>query len=582
MVQSQLFSSGIELAPFVTNSNLLRRTWKVITSHHEDVVCNVGVGLSWKIYKEPNSDVTIIAFEAIPSNSLNLQDELVSSTKLKEKNFLHFEFLCTKKIPFFSLNNIVVSLFCENYQKLDQLKSEINSCPKLIITGHALGGSIASLFTLLLLDTIDSKKKKPLCITFGSPLIGDKRLQEAISHSSTWNSCFLNVVSCNDPLPRKFIKDPHTSSSYMPFGTFLMCYDTYSTCFENHDSILALLENSIHDQNQVFHSIEYGNIVESLYHKSICKDIVTTQAQDMNFSNSLHASICFQLGALGLTPYIQQIDIDIINLMRKIETLEKKIIIQKRGKFDQSRKLNLVKIDMAQLEWYKKNSKNRNIGYYDSYKKMYLTSDHNVVQFQKNLTNYWKKMVEESSLKPQQEDMSLRIRWLYGGTTYRRMVEPLDIAQYYVNGGKDYVTKARSRHYKQLEDWLIEEATTTKSGSNKVTRENVESILTLDSCFWAHVEEALISCKQLKGVKFSVIEKEDAKRKLVEFENYVYGLLMEYAVSPEIFLSESSYMEWWNDYKEIKGTSYSSSLTRFMSNAYNYNVQYVKGTYNFG
>lgn len=87
----------------------------------------------------------------------------------------------------------------------------------------------------------------------------------------------------------------------------------------------------------------------------------------------------------------------------------------------------------------------------------------------------------------------------------------------------------------------------------------MESILTLDSCFWAHVEEALISCKQLRDVKSSVIEKEDATRKLIEFENYVYGLLIEYAVSPEIFLSESSYMEWWNEYKEIKGTSYNKT-----------------------
>jgi len=49
------------------------------------------------------------------------------------------------------------------------------------------------------------------------------------------------------------------------------------------------------------------------------------------------------------------------------------------------------------------------------------------------------------------------------------MVEPLDIAQNYLNYGKDYVTLARSRHYKQLEDWLVEEATTT--ATNKVTRD---------------------------------------------------------------------------------------------------------------
>jgi hypothetical protein len=281
----------------------------------------------------------------------------------------------------------------------------------------------------------------------------------------------------------------------------------------------------------------------------------------------------------------QQQEIDINALVKKIETLEIEFIFQKNRnigkKNNSSKKLNSMKIDMAQLEWYKKNSKNQNIGYYDSSKKMYSTTDQDVLNFQKNLTIYWKEMVEESLVKPQKEGASLRTRWLYGGTTYRRMVEPLDIAQYYLNGGKDYVTSARSSHYKQLEDWLEEEATTKTSGSQNVTRDNVGSILTLDSCFWAHVEEALISCKQLKDVKSNIIEKEEATRKLVEFENYVYGLLMEYAVSPEIFLSESSYMAWWNQYKEIKGSLYSSKFTYFMSNAYNYNVQYVGGTYKF-
>ncbi|PNX93965.1 phytoalexin-deficient 4-2 protein [Trifolium pratense] len=324
------FSSGIELAPFVTSSSLLRKSWNVITSRDVDIVSNDGVGLSWKVYKEPNTDVTFVAFEAIPSDSSNLQSELVSSIQLKEKNFLHFEFLCTKANPCVSLNNTAVSLkeknflhfeflctkanpcvslnntavslFCKNYQKLDLLKSEISSSSKLIITGLALGGSIASLFTLSLLNSLDSKKKKPLCITFGSPLIGDKSLQKSISQVTSWNSCFIHVVSCNDPLPRKFFTN-HTSS-YVPFGTFLMSYDAYSTCFENPDSVLAILESSIHDQNQVFHSLEYGKIVERLYHEAICKDN-TNQTQGMNYSNSLHACISLQMLALGLAPHMQ-------------------------------------------------------------------------------------------------------------------------------------------------------------------------------------------------------------------------------------------------------------------------------------
>jgi len=174
----------------------------------------------------------------------------------------------------------------------------------LIVTGKGLGGSIASLFTISL-DNIGSAKNRPLCITFGSPLIGDKKLQQAISHSSNWNSCFIHVVSCKDPLPRLFI------TNYMPFGTFLFCSDLDSTCFENPDSNLEILItlSKVHGQNQGFDSAEYGNIVEKLRRKAIFKDS-SLLAGDRNDSDSLAIGISLQLQqTLGLTPLILVRDI---------------------------------------------------------------------------------------------------------------------------------------------------------------------------------------------------------------------------------------------------------------------------------
>jgi hypothetical protein len=155
-------------------------------------------------------------------------------------------------------------------------------------------------------------------------------------------------------------------------------------------------------------------------------------------------------------------------------------------------------------------------------------SDIDVVEFHKKLTFYWEKMVEEVETKPQKEGAAFRTRWLYGGTTYRRMVEPLAIAQYYRDGGKDYLNEKRSKHFKNLEEWLKEDSTKLKNVLNSTSRKNVEVILTIDSCFWAHVEEAILSCNELKAVK----DKEEVLKKLVEFENYIYGLLKDYAVLP--------------------------------------------------
>ena len=70
---------------------------------------------------------------------------------------------------------------------------------------------------------------------------------------------------------------------------------------------------------------------------------------------------------------------------------------------------------------------------------------------------------------------------------------------------------------------------------------------------------------------------EKERNKLIWFENYVYGLMKNYAVSSEIFLPKSSFMKWWGEYREIMGTSYSSPLTNLIKNVENYK-EYTKGT----
>ena len=165
---------------------------------------------------------------------------------------------------------------------------QIDNSKVLIITGNSLGGSVATLFTLWLLETIDfSITKRPLCITFGSPLVGDNGLQNAILKYPTWNSCFLHVVSDQDPFPRVLIS-PHNppanesasqTNVYKPFGTFLLYSKSGCGCFEDSQTILELLmatyvegpENQ--NPNQVLEL--YEKIVEYLNRKVICRDTTT-------------------------------------------------------------------------------------------------------------------------------------------------------------------------------------------------------------------------------------------------------------------------------------------------------------------
>lgn len=111
------FSSEIELSPLVISSGLLLRSWDVIASRHDNIVSDEGLGLSWKLYKQPGTDVVILAFEASSDSSSKLQPDLVPYSDL---------LLSTKSNPEFSVNNTAVTLFYQNHEKLAQLlKSEV-------------------------------------------------------------------------------------------------------------------------------------------------------------------------------------------------------------------------------------------------------------------------------------------------------------------------------------------------------------------------------------------------------------------------------------------------------------------------
>lgn len=53
---------------------------------------------------------------------------------------------------------------------------------------------------------------------------------------------------------------------------------------------------------------------------------------------------------------------------------------------------------------------------------------------------------------------------------------------------------------------------------------------------------------------------------LNKFEEYVMESIHNQLVDPEIFLEGSSFMTWWNIYKERKGSEYNSPLANFMMN----------------
>lgn len=254
------------------------------------------------------------------------------------------------------------------------------------------------------------------------------------------------------------------------------------------------------------------------------------------------------------------------SLIADVEKRLENTLKAQRKSYDATRKLNDIKINMTYMEWYKKVSEGLG-GYYDCYKIpkgiAETSSQQEIIKHQRILTKYWKEMVEKADRMPQKEGVNFRTRWLYAGTNCRRMVEPLDIAYYYKQGKRDYINKGRSMHYKLLEQWMEDD----KKEAQITNRErNKACSLTEDSCFWAHVEEAIISCKVLKERETRPEQKTLSLNSLSEFETYVMDSIKNLSVSTEIFLEKSSYMKWWREYNEIMGISHNTELAVYMRN----------------
>ncbi|MCH82291.1 senescence-associated carboxylesterase 101-like, partial [Trifolium medium] len=98
--------------------------------------------------------------------------------------------------------NLFSSLFNSIQNQVLALLESTNT-KSLVITGHSIGGATASLCTLWLLSYLRSisSSLSVMCITFGSPLLGNKSFSQAISKEK-WGGNFIHVVSNHDIIPR--------------------------------------------------------------------------------------------------------------------------------------------------------------------------------------------------------------------------------------------------------------------------------------------------------------------------------------------------------------------------------------------
>ncbi|KAL5053244.1 hypothetical protein RYX36_033926 [Vicia faba] len=493
---------------------------------------------------------------------------------------------------------------------------ENTDAKSVVITGHSIGGATASLCTLWLLSYLQSisSSLSVMCITFGSPLLGNKSFSQAISRER-WGGNFCHVVSKHDIMPRLLfapitpltpqlnflLQFWHLSMTSPEFGELAVQVSDQEKS-ELFTAVLGYLETATQNEEASESILFYpfGNYFFVSDEGALCVDSPITIIKMMHLLLSTSSPSCSIEDHLKYREYIDRLSSQMLNqnnsMLMNIPNSSYEagleLAIQSSGITNQesaviaakeclrsarrmvpSPALNAASLALslskvvplrAQIDWYKTwcDEQDDEMGYYDTFKtrdsskrEMRINMNrHKLARFWDNVIN----MLEKNELP---HDFDQRAKWVNASQFYKLLVEPLDIAQYYGKGEHitkgHYIEHGRERRYEIFDRWWRNRKVT--SGEENKERSKFASS-TQDSCFWAKVEEAR---DWLNGMRS---ERDNNKlailwEKIENFDKYAIGLIENKEVSSDVLAKNSSYSLWVGDLKELKQLK--ASLQRF-------------------
>eukprot|EP00253_Pinus_taeda_P024863 PITA_24863 len=585
------FTVGQDIATFLVSCGILSKAWE------ESCFANNSESYSVNEYEG-------VAYVAFPS-FYNIEGFIVKGSKYGEGNIeAHNNFFsgCVKgngDQPAL-VHQGALNLFIHIMENTDfQAKMQVYTDSKqrklkpVIFVGHSIGGAVATLATLWILQK-RLRQNSPFCITFGCPLVGDVNLVEAVGREN-WAGNFLHVVSKNDIVPRMLLapvesisepliaifpywqgimqaNDSKTipdssiqdasrnllnnvlqyaltianyeldSSPYRPFGTYMFCSSEGAACIDNSEIVMKMLHLTMQSHEKPYDNIVMDCLSEHVEYGSALKHAIEKSISGENFAepdseSSYKMGMSLQLEAIGVG--VQHDDALIaMEIARGIENKHN------TNAGNLAIELSEKQRNMAEVEWYKERcEKEDGITYYDSFKKH---EDMEANERRLKLAGFWDEIIEMWERHELPSDFQSQNKWINAGNTYRRLVEPLDIAFYYrMSKGKgNYVSDGRPKRYKVLQEWMeAKEKTRSSRGQRSRTK---PASLTEDSCFWARVEEARKDLENLKQGQHQSLQS------LGEFEKYVTTMNDSLKVSPDVFFEGSSFMAWHEEWEKYK------------------------------
>ncbi|XP_043720726.1 lipase-like PAD4 [Telopea speciosissima] len=609
-MEGELFETSETLAEFLGSTQLLSESWKLCnlantTAPHSLVVDQIEE-VGYVAFSGVQSVIgdNLVAFEESSSSDgvscSNGNGPFSSSCNREdgeEPAMVHSGFL-----------NVFLNMYHSPIFR-SQMEAMMNRSKAVIITGHSIGGAIASLTALWLLSSLQSFSSplSILCITFGSPLLGNESLSKAILRER-WGGKFCHVVSKDDLVPRLFFApiasitsqlnyllqlwqfsmtspqlgqqlamqlteeariefyhyilshvaaaaaaggEGSMNSSYRPFGSYLLCSEKGAVCVENATAVVQMLHlmfitsspNSIIDDH-----LKYGDVVakisqQFLKSRSFTEGVLPGSSYEVGISLALEAS-----GIVGQ---------DLVAEHARECLKMAKQMGQRPNLNSANLAISLAKVTpyRAEIEWYKSlcDESDDQMGYYDSFKNRAGISkrDHKVNMNRFMLAGFWDKVIYMLETNQLPHDFHFRAKFVNASHFYKLLVEPLDIAEYYKTGMHKikghYLMHGRERRYVIFDRWWGNR----KEGGEDNRKRSKYAGLTQDSCFWAKVEEAKDCLDKARS------ERDPSKlaqlwENMNKFEFYSSQLIDKKEVSKDVVAKNSSYSLWVEEWKELK------------------------------
>jgi len=491
-----------------------------------------------------------------------------------------------------------------------QILSTVNSNKAVVLTGHSIGGAIASLTTLWLLTSFPtlSSTCSLLCITFGSPLLGNEALSRVILREK-WGSRFCHIVSKHDIMPRLLFsplrsisaqlghlleywhfsmrfpqqfqkpmigltekeiaefclfvsvhvskaataateqEDSVCQSSYKPFGSYLFCSREGAVCIDNPTSVIRLLHLTLMSclwNSSIEEHLAYGDCIPIISNQFLKRSL----KQGVQ-NSSYEAGISMALEALGM--------------QRQDPTAgETGTCLMMARQLGCRPNLNCAKLAIrlskvtpcrAQIEWYKAACDDY-LGYYDSFQlKRSSKREFQVNINRKKLALFWDDVIDMIQKNQLPHDFHRRGKWVNASLFYKLLVEPLEISEYYRTGKHrtqgHYLVRGRERRFQIFDKWWQERnVDEDKEASTKKKRTRFAG-LTQDSCFWARVEEAK-ECAAAARRESNISKLVVLWNNMNKFDCYARELVERKEVSRDVLAEDSSYVLWVEEWKQLK------------------------------